>query len=541
MIEGRARLRTRTVWYGSLALLVSFMLRAIGQGAFREGYFDSDDLYLPVLFEDLTRWSGHWSDWRLTPAPYFFPDMPLYAVARVATGSIEWAQYLSGCAQLLLFGLFARHLVDALVSRACALSACIAPIMLGLFWLFWSGELPLFGALLRLTNHGGAALMSVIAVWFCLRRADGQPGATVRRSRVLTTASAFVWSALGGLSDPLFAASCGGPLVVIGAAAALPWCWQRLCDSSDPGRRTTRDRALACGIGSLIGAALTRQVHAHMNFLPAPVRHLTPFDLTLIALGDLAGPAWQTGLLLMAGVAMSGIALVVCRGADARGTRLLAFWQIGSTVATVAALAFEGGYLDTGSLRYVVVPYVMTIVTGFVVVAPALRVRVSKPFRDRLLALASSAVVVALTAAAVTQASSLPGARYTSDWRGTVRCVGALAQREQADVVLADYSIAKPIRLFSDNKLKALQMRAKLGRPSFWINSRGWYRGPLGFGIVVVNELKPDSIRSKFGAPARIEQCGELELFVYRDAGRAKLARVMNKMFENFVRDPHPR
>ncbi len=41
----------------------------------------SDALYLPVLFEDVLRRGGSLGDWFLTPAPYFFPDFPLYLLA----------------------------------------------------------------------------------------------------------------------------------------------------------------------------------------------------------------------------------------------------------------------------------------------------------------------------------------------------------------------------------------------------------------------------------------------------------------------------
>ena len=48
----------------------------------------SDALYLPVLFDDLLRHGGRFADWFLTPAPYFFPDMPMYWLAWLASDSV---------------------------------------------------------------------------------------------------------------------------------------------------------------------------------------------------------------------------------------------------------------------------------------------------------------------------------------------------------------------------------------------------------------------------------------------------------------------
>src|SRR5258706_4977859 len=42
---------------------------------------NSDLLYLPTLFSDLLSRGGRLSDWFLTPAPYFFPDYPIYFFA----------------------------------------------------------------------------------------------------------------------------------------------------------------------------------------------------------------------------------------------------------------------------------------------------------------------------------------------------------------------------------------------------------------------------------------------------------------------------
>jgi hypothetical protein len=90
--------------------------------------------------------------------------------------------------------------------------------------------------------------------------------------------------------------------------------------------------------------------------------------------------------------------------------------------------------------------------------------------------------------------------------------------------------------LFSDGKVRAVQMRAKLRAVYHWINSRNWYRGERTFGVIGVNDLNPDVIRSRYGAPARTEHCGDIELFVYRGNAATKLSRDMGKLFARFTR-----
>ncbi len=63
----------------SVAVAVAFfLLEAVN----RNLLFNSDTVYLPMLFDDLLREGGSLSSWHLTPAPGFFPDMVLFFMAR---------------------------------------------------------------------------------------------------------------------------------------------------------------------------------------------------------------------------------------------------------------------------------------------------------------------------------------------------------------------------------------------------------------------------------------------------------------------------
>jgi hypothetical protein len=66
---------------GGLAVglvVASFLLGTVD----RNFVFNSDSMYLPMLFDDLFRNGENFSSWYLTPAPGFFPDMLLFFVSR---------------------------------------------------------------------------------------------------------------------------------------------------------------------------------------------------------------------------------------------------------------------------------------------------------------------------------------------------------------------------------------------------------------------------------------------------------------------------
>lgn len=76
-------------------------------------FFSSDALYLPALYDDVVERGGRLAQWYLTPAPYFFPDWPLYFGLRWLMGGTFHAMAAMMAAQAsalwLLTALTARR------------------------------------------------------------------------------------------------------------------------------------------------------------------------------------------------------------------------------------------------------------------------------------------------------------------------------------------------------------------------------------------------------------------------------------------------
>ena len=96
-------------------LFCMVMLIALGSlicayTSFHIYYIDSDYMYLPVLFENLFSDHGLLSHWFLTPAPYFFPDWPLYALAYLFTNTMFSSTFIYMLLQVGLFFYFSYFL-----------------------------------------------------------------------------------------------------------------------------------------------------------------------------------------------------------------------------------------------------------------------------------------------------------------------------------------------------------------------------------------------------------------------------------------------
>jgi len=63
----------------------------LADGILRDTFFNSDALYLPTLYKDIVDNHQPYSNWYLTPTPYFFPDMFLYFISNFITQNYYYA------------------------------------------------------------------------------------------------------------------------------------------------------------------------------------------------------------------------------------------------------------------------------------------------------------------------------------------------------------------------------------------------------------------------------------------------------------------
>ena len=178
-------------------------------------FADSDNLYLSDLFGNLFK-GGHLSDWFFTPAPYFFPDYPLYFVAYLLGGSVHSQLIICALLQLVL-----ALAVIWFVAKQCRLEQpffIAAPVMIFFLVLAFGVGSPYY-LVMRNTFHFGAFLMGIVVVALSLiyRRRLVQGHGHSGLVLVLMAAVSY----LTGLSDGLFLVEGAAALVATEAVMAL--------------------------------------------------------------------------------------------------------------------------------------------------------------------------------------------------------------------------------------------------------------------------------------------------------------------------------
>lgn len=520
------------VWWSSLSLSLTSLAARIASGSLREAYFTSDLLYLPALFADLTRWGGQLRDWRLTPAPYVFPDLAVYGAARALTPGLEWAVYLAGAIQFVLVAMCARALLARLLpDRPAALG------LLGATYLLWlSAGSFVAGAsfilpIAMISTHGGAVAGALAVFTLCVKP-RGQ-------ARLVGTVSAAVISFLCGASDALFNVSC--PIALVGSALAYLALRKRRSDAAELPLSWTRSLVSAgCGMGGMFATSFARWLEMERQRGGRAVEW--PQRMAALFAPEAADTRWALGVL----TSMALIAICLLRSQRSPGLRLLAIWQLIGTFALVGSLVYVGAS-EAFPARYFVVALNlgMVLLVGAVVelvawgLEPGRGGSIARTARGWVAALPHRLGVGALAAATVValaaQLAEVSRGRFSSSLRPTAACVEAAARRERVSTVLSDYWHAKPLTLFSDRRVDVLQVRKDL-QPYWWINNRAWYRDRRGFGIIAIDGLPmPRAIKS-VGQPQEIERCAGLELYIYRGRARERLERVVRANFERFLR-----
>jgi len=126
-------------------------------------FYNSDALYLPLFYKDLF---SNYSvlSWKHPPAPYFFPDMPLYIIINFLVRDFHLAVMLYGVTQSLLFILSLIYLGNTIFGARRAIHALILLAGILFFMFLATGDCPAFVPILQNGYHFGATLILVLSL-----------------------------------------------------------------------------------------------------------------------------------------------------------------------------------------------------------------------------------------------------------------------------------------------------------------------------------------------------------------------------------------
>lgn len=470
--------------------------------ALRAGLLNADALYLPTLFDDLLARGGRLSDWYLTPAPYFFPDYPVYLAA-------YWLAPTS-YVQIIVFGILQCLLLLAAITvlaRALGSGAALpgAAFSLTLFaWLAASGREP-FVLLLSNAWHFGGFLSAVLlaAAWLRFE-------ATASRAAL---AAACALAFLTTLSDSLFLPQAVLPL----ACATSAWMLLERPRLADLRRRLPMAWApVAAALLGHFGYALLVSHPMRYGLRPDP-GHIKGnlHDLAAIAL-DL----WQALPLAVLGWLACVAFALACAARLALGRApiglppapawLLVFWLV-STAGTLAVSLLQAGL--PVAARYFIPAACWPILLLPMVAAHLLPSRQAPV----LLLAGTCACALGIGTAAARQwhAHPLDDDYYPSDSACLDRVLAVMDLRHG----IAQYWDAKPFQRFSRRGIVLAQHIASLEELP-WITSRRYFRPAYDFALVGPDAPPPHHIPAARleainGPPAARVRCGAHTVLLY--------------------------
>lgn len=135
-------------------------------------YINSDTLYLPSIYQDVTVFGNTLSGWNLNPAPNFFPDMLLYGVIAIFSNNFIVAVITYSIVQYLLIIFLINKVLQVVVSNTERYYILIiGNLFLALIPLstYFANDFHFSFHLISNAYHNGALVNALLALNFFIR------------------------------------------------------------------------------------------------------------------------------------------------------------------------------------------------------------------------------------------------------------------------------------------------------------------------------------------------------------------------------------
>ncbi|HXP74402.1 MAG TPA: hypothetical protein VN823_09660 [Stellaceae bacterium] len=496
---------------------------------------NGDTLHLALAVWDYSAHDYAREGFSISRVPSLVPDIAVYGMVQLATGSWRLASLAFGVLSLIGLATAAGYIVREIAGGAWR-TATQAFLLLTLLILML--ELPVTAASEHMhiflpNNHGGPfilALAALCVVWVWLQRPTN--GKLLLLLALVTA---------GVLSDLLFVISCVGPTIV---ALAYSLVRRKIA----PRRAVPIVACLALGTlaGRVLGGFLVHDGGVSIDWATVPV-HARAF---LASAGELAAAAPLTALVAYG----LPLALFLCspllfRAPATRPRALDAveyWWVLSASSVLATLLATPLVYEGTWHYRYM-----MPLLWWPIVWTSALVVRALGAAR-------SPAIPVGLTgvAAVLGFAYVSPGLRTPALLALHHPLEACLLEGQRTlglKAGLGDYWHARYVEASSDWRLQIDQVEPD-GSGMWWSNDRFWYTHdvhdgarppgepmasprPPEYNYIIMADLDERAIKSHYGAPDRTLDCGGSAIWVYDDpaAVRRALVRTSPPLYATFL------
>lgn len=487
----------------ALAFFLALVLGNIGLHYFaefsnRSHLLNADALYLPTLFKDILADGGHIREWFLTPAPYFFPDYPVYLVA-YGIGDTPFSQILAFALIQTVLALGAMVLVARAAVRVHALLAA-STILAVLVWLALSVGEP-FNFIFNSAFHYGAfvAAACAVALWI---RFTCEMNDRINSGLLVTLA---VVSFATTLSDNLFIVQFVAPLLatqIFFAIATRDFSFRR---------EGAAVLVAACGVlGALSYPWLVEKqtrIAAEIGTgkLVSNITDLYGLVATAVANQPILGIILAAYFCIV----FQAIFRAFRGGKERAPFHWIAVFSLASMGATAGALALTTNIPMAG--RYLIAALSWPVIVVVLFLANVLR--------ERFLPLALGITALALVAMGWSSSQWIRQNGLKKYYPQEISCIDAALENEGLRHGIAAYWDAKTLQNLSRLDLQVAQYFEDLGEMR-WITSERYFRSTYDFAIIPKRAEPPyriplDALTRLNGAPRRVVTCEHSQVVIY--------------------------
>ncbi|WP_226648833.1 hypothetical protein [Microbulbifer variabilis] len=465
-----------------------------------QGYlFNSDALYLPTLFSDIFANGGSTKDWFLTPAPYFFPDYPMFLLAYLV-GPTPYSQIIV----FALLQIFLTFLAVWLVVRIFAgvnSILTVSTILVILIWLALSAGEP-FALLLHSAYHYGAFLSVILlsALWIKFTDEDKS------RKKVLFFLLIAVITYATALSDNLLLVHFVAPLI---ATQVLMSIAER--DFSLKNKIPLMLVAICSFLGSIsykwVVENQTRYpTNIGIDKLSSNLKDI--FELFQSTIMD--NPVYGFIFFLYIGVVLHSFITLIRGEVENFKLSWLAIFSFLSLCATLVAVLLITNLPVTS--RY----FIPVLSWPVIVVFIFLKIRLQDNFVSIAVVTSLLAILyMTWTSHQLIKQNGFKGEYYPEE----ISCIDNALEKEDLYNGISQYWDAKYLQTFSRLDLSVAQYFDNLSE-MHWITSRKYFKQTYDFAIISEDASPPYKISSEAltrlnGAPQLVKTCGSKLVFIY--------------------------
>ncbi|MCC8907259.1 hypothetical protein [Curtobacterium sp. GD1] len=504
----------------ALALAVIALRHVVATSRVALLWYDGDSVLLPLVERSMQL--GQPFEWAMSPALFFFPELPVYLLCSVVTATPQQALALNGVLVLLAVYALVRAAANELMPAARrSARIAVSAVALGFVTLLVLTESSAtatsleLASLLPTTTYYYGAVLAMLGTAVLVLRAVRLGRASVTVLVVLGLVAACTTA-----SNPLYVPWSAAPVVVtlvlLALARRLPW-------------RPVGLLAATLTLGSVVGYLLRIPLRPFVSLDPStyvqPSRAGETLGFFAALTDDRAGSAaGDAGLLLL----LVGVLLSVGGTVWAWRVRTSRTVLVAAALPLVTVVAVSVGVVVAGSEtpRYlepiVTAPLLALVAVAELARTAVRRTQVHRPRRGirAVLALAAAGVLLAGIATAPSTARAVAQARYDP-----AACLDRWA--DGRDVVgVGQFWTVRPLATYASTNVQLLQVRDTFATYP-WLVDLGAYRDATPtFVVIGSGDVWTTAVEDSLGPPATITHCTGFDVYDYAGtSGAAVLQR----------------